>query len=390
MHVRPFLHKTLSPVMHLKRLDTLKEMVVSALRHKRLSVTSLGRGLEGDASERSNIRKSDRFIGNGKLTKERLSIYEVVSHLLVGEKKRPWIIVDWSHIPNTTHNLLRAALVTSGRALSLYEEVHPKKLEANAEVHKNFLNILKKILPVECKPIMISDAGFHNPWFREVLRCGWDYVGRVRGKQNYTLKGKSDWGPCLDLHKVAKYDGRFFGEIELTIKKPLTTNCFLMKQKKLGRVSLNKLGKKSHYKCDIEHSKAANEPWVLISSLKPTDTLTKKVFKIYATRMQIEEGFRDLKSSKYGLGFEKAHSKIISRIENLLLIAMLASLVAWLTGVVAEKMKWQYQFQANSIKSKRVLSLFFLGCQVIKKKMDTPMTTFFQLIDNKELPICCL
>ena len=85
--------------------------------------------------------------------------------------------------------------------------------------------------------------------------------------------------------------------------------------------------------------------------------------------MQIEEGFRDLKSSKYGFSFEEAFSKKIKRIEILLLIAMLAALMAWLIEYIGEEKKLQYQFQANSIKSHRVLSLFYLGCQMIRRKV---------------------
>jgi len=53
--------------------------------------------------------------------------------------------------------------------------------------------------------------------------------------------------------------------------------------------------------------------------------------------MQIEEGFRDFKSPKYSFGFEHAGSWKIARIDNLLLIAMLASLVAWMISWLAEK-----------------------------------------------------
>ena len=60
---------------------------------------------------------------------------------------------------------------------------------------------------------------------------------------------------------------------------------------------------------------------------------------------------------------------MIKRIEILLLIAMLASFIAWLTGWIAEKMGLQYQFQSNTTKNRRVLSLFFLGCQVIRRKV---------------------
>ena len=66
--------------------------------------------------------------------------------------------------------------------------------------------------------------------------------------------------------------------------------------------------------------------------------------------MQIEEGFRDLKSSRYGFSFEHTYSKKIEKIEILLLIAALTSFIAWVVGWVAEKEKLQYQFQSNTVK----------------------------------------
>ncbi|MFA5959522.1 MAG: hypothetical protein WC785_03305 [Tatlockia sp.] len=79
--------------------------------------------------------------------------------------------------------------------------------------------------------------------------------------------------------------------------------------------------------------------------------------------------YRDLKSSQFGFSFEKAHSTKIRRIQILLMIAMITALIAYFTGMVAEKNKWHYQFQANTYKHKRVISLFFLGCRVIKKEL---------------------
>ncbi len=136
-----------------------------------------------------------------------------------------------------------------------------------------------------------------------------------------------------------------------------------------GQVNKNKLGKRRGSKDSENHARSAKEPWVLLTSLEGHN-VAKKAVKIYKRRMQIEEGFRDLKSSKYGFGFEHAHSWKIARIENLLLIAMLASLVAWIIGWLAEKEELHYEFQANSIKHRRVLSLFFLGCRVIKKDIE--------------------
>jgi len=93
--------------------------------------------------------------------------------------------------------------------------------------------------------------------------------------------------------------------------------------------------------------------------------IAEKIVKIYARRMQIEEGFRDLKSTKYGFGFEHVNTSHIYRLNVFFLIAMLAAFLAWVIGWIAEKSNLQAQYQANSIKKSRVLSLFYLGYRVI-------------------------
>jgi hypothetical protein len=382
MHVELFLHKTLSPVMHLKRLATLKLLVSAALVDKKISVTGLGRAIKGEASERSYIRRSDRFIGNRNVLAERKAIYGALIKKTVGTRQRPHLIVDWSHIPNSTHYVLRAALAMSGRALTLYEEVHPKLKEGNAVVHQQFLKQLKLLLPTDCQPIIITDAGFHNPWFKEVIALGWDYLGRIRGAKTFQKFGESTWEKCSLLFNKATSVAQYIDEVKLCQTSSLTTHFYLHKRPAKGRISLNKLKKKSHYKKDYEHGASAKEPWLLATSLTGGEKIIKQVFSLYVERMQIEEGFRDLKSSAYGFSFEKAQSKKIERIEVLLLIAALASLIAWLTGLVAEKQHWHYHFQANSTKNTRVLSLFFLGCRLIKKKINIPINVFEETIKN--------
>lgn len=377
MYVQQFLHTLLSPVMHLKRLNTLALLVLSALKDRKLSVTLLGRGLETEASEKNNIKRSDRFLSNSKVYKERESIYSQFSHQLIGPGTCPAIIVDWSSIPNAAHCLLRAALMMEGRAQTLYEEVHPKSKENNPQVHQNFLSTLKRILPQNCKPIIVTDAGFCVPWFEQVKAIGWDYIGRVRGDKSLFLNRM-----CLkyhDLSKQATSEPASLGAGLLSLNE-FETQFYLVKLPKKLRTRLNKLGKKGHHKKDKEYSKSWNEPWLLASSLPSGYTMARKVVNIYSGRMQIEEGFRDLKSSQYGFSFEKAHSKKIQRIQILLLIAMVASIIAYWVGQIAESKGWHYQFQANTIKNRRVLSFFYLGCRIIKKKFDILSEWFDEML----------
>lgn len=53
-----------------------------------------------------------------------------------------------------------------------------------------------------------------------------------------------------------------------------------------------------------------------------------------------------------------------------LLISSLASFIAWIVGYAAEQKKLHYDFQANTYRHRRVLSFFYLGCQIIRKKID--------------------
>ncbi len=155
----------------------------------------------------------------------------------------------------------------------------------------------------------------------------------------------------------------------------MITNLYRIKNISKGRKSLNLNKQRKNDTQSKKHSKSAKEAWVLATSLPHNKhSSAKRVVNIFKNRMQIEEGFRDLKSSKYGFSFEEAFSKSIKRIEVLLLIAMLAALIAWLVGYIGESKGLQYQFQANSIKKHRVLSLFYLGCQILRRRIHFTLT----------------
>jgi len=363
MHVEKVLHTLLLDVIHFKRLTSLLLMVNTLLKSKRLSLTQLGRSLALPIQERSGIRRADRLLGNKHLHAERLAIYGCLCRALIGSRERPWVIVDWSHIPNTRLHVLRAALVAEGRALTLYEEVHGEKKQENGQVHRAFLDTFRALLPAGCHPIIVTDAGFHNPWFKQVLDFGWDYVGRIRGRKQYRPEGSAVWRGCKTSWTQAGSRVKALGKVTLCRTNSLETDLYLIQDKSKGRHS------KRQDSMTKEYRQSAAEPWLLTSSLCHRQA-AKQVVRIYRTRMQIEEGFRDLKSARYGFSFAYAKSQQPTRVQILLLIATLASLLAWFVGWVAEQQQLHLQFQANSIKHRRVLSLFYLGCQVIRRNIN--------------------
>jgi hypothetical protein len=366
MHVGTFLHNLLAPVTHKSRCNVLTEIVNGIIRSKQLQLSAVGRSLDSPISERSGIRKVDRFLANKFWQTESKMIYGVFVKLLIGSKTRPLIIVDWTKLPNCKQYAIRAALAAEGRALTLYEEVHPKEEENSPVVHKYFLRKLKSMLPKGCNPIIVTDAGFKNPWFKEVQKLKWDYVGRIRGEGHCKSEDDADFFPHKELHQKATEEPQYLGEKILTKKNSLNTHFYAVKYKNKGRKNLTKKGNSSKHKDSLSYSKSYREPWLLVSSLHGHGA-AKKVVKIYYKRMTIEEAFRDMKSSRYGLGMDKNKTIKIERLTTWLLLNMITCFLAWFVGREAEKAKLHYQFQANSTKNRRVLSFFYLGCQIIKK-----------------------
>jgi len=370
MHAVQLLHKIVKKScvgIHSKRLDGLFVAVDALTISGKLSVTGLGRSLKNETSHKHNIKRIDRLVGNEKLYDESIALYITAAQWIIGNKKGIPILIDWSWLPGAKLCVLRASVPTQGRALTVYEEVHPKKKNNNHQVHKTFLQKLKTIIPKECKPITITDAGFHSPFFKEVERLGWDWIGRIRNLTKHKKLKTENWVSCKELHDKATKIPSLFSEVILSKSTPIQCSVFLYKGKKKGRIAKNKLGVRRKAKASKVCANAGREPWVLATSFNGGEKIANKVVRLYKSRMQIEEGFRDLKSSRLGLSLEDSQTYKQKRFTILLLVGMLAILALSLLGKAGEQQKMQYQFQANTARKESVLSIFYLGCQIIRE-----------------------
>ena len=86
--------------------------------------------------------------------------------------------------------------------------------------------------------------------------------------------------------------------------------------------------------------------------------------------MTIEESFRDTKSVEYGFSMNENKTIKPQRYIVWLMLAALGSLIAWIVGYAGEQQKLHYDFQANTYRHRRVLSFFYLGCQIIRKNIN--------------------
>lgn len=370
MRAETLLHKLLGNTIHQSRVKRLTTLVKGVIASKQLKLSTLGRSLGKGLSERSGIRKVDKFLANPFFQNQSAQIYQCIITRVLGTQPQPCIGVDWTKLPNTNHYALRASLLAEGRAITLYEEVYEKAKEGNACVHRDFLKQFSRLLPPGCHPILITDAGFKNPWFKAVVKQGWNFIGRVRGKTQCGEKGR--FAPCEALYQQAKSTPRYLGEKLLAKKNPLSVGFYTVTQKRKGRKGYTRTGAIRQDKDSKNYSRSYREPWLLVSSLKE-ERWAKHVVARYRERMRIEEAFRDTKSRQYGLSLQDTITLKPKRWVVWLLLAALATFLAWVFGYHAERQGLQYSFQANSIKHRRVLSYVYLGCQLIRKNIAIPI-----------------
>jgi len=227
--------KKMCQAIHKKRMSALMSMVEACIRGKKLSVTGLGRAIKNTVFEKHNIKRADRLIGNFALNQERELLYKTMTKWIVGKQKQPIILVDWSDLSsNGDYHLLRASVPVGGRALAIYDEVHAQKKLNNGDIEKHFLQRLKRLLPTQCRPIIITDAGYRTPWFNAVEAQGWDFVGRVGGQTMITEQSKDEWVRVERIFDKARLKPRYVGFVDIVRRNPLPCHAYIMKKKKQG------------------------------------------------------------------------------------------------------------------------------------------------------------
>lgn len=160
----------------------------------------------------------------------------------------------------------------------------------------------------------------------------------------------------------------YIGNGLLTKERVVPVKMVLYKGKSKGRHRLTCYKKRSNDGWSERQSKAAKEPWLLVTSLSEAKYNPGLITNIYRQRMRIEENIRDTKCPHYGLGLKKSLTQSSQRMNILLLIAAIATFAAWLAGLFVKSIGKAADFQAQSAKFTS-LSNVFLGRRVLKKRL---------------------
>jgi hypothetical protein len=322
--------------MHAARRRVLLNAVEALVQGRRLTLTDLARSWPGALWIHAPLKALDRLLSNRHLGRTVMPLHQAMVPWLL-RHAQPVILVDWSDLKHDGRwCLLRAAVPMGGRALTLYERIYPLRQMNLPQAQIDFLGHLQQLIPASVTPILVTDAGFRSDWYRAVMACGWDYLGRLRNNTAVRSAGTTAWQPCATLHPLANVSARELGSYEIVKGRPLSCRLVLARRPRRHRDRLTRRGSPEQGGCAKKARKRAREPWLLATSLPVTQRTAARITAAYAQRMQIEEAFRDLKSHRYGMGFEDSLTRRAERLTILLMLHTLAMLAAWLMARAAE------------------------------------------------------
>lgn len=357
MHLMRFLSRWLSE----RTLIGHKARPSALVSGGKLSLTHLGRQREGAAHVKHHIKAIDRLLGNERLHAERDGVYRALAAALLLDVREPVVLVDWSDFEfGRQRVMIKAAVPVQGRAVTIYERVFPFKRYNSPGAHREFLDALRCILPSRCRPIIVTDAGYHGPWFRAVEDLGWHWVGRIRNGIKYFNQATGRWCLTKRLYPTATHQTRHIGCVRLSRRKKYYAGLYLVRayQPRQGRPPNRVYRKQTNATL---YRRLHRAPWLLATSLPHDRLASPRIKRLYSQRIQIEETFRDVKNHRRGLRLRYARSRDGKRLEVLLLIAALTTFLHWLFGLVAQGQGLARHFQANTVRSRAVLSIVFLG-----------------------------
>jgi hypothetical protein len=352
--------------VHQKRFTAVLAVIGGIVSGGRLSLTAIGRSLGRRGDPKHDIKRVDRLLSNGKMRRELRLYCRDIAAFVVGSWARPVILLDWTKVTDDFHALV-AAVPMGGRAVTIYEEVHPEKKLGSARVQAAFLRALADVLPLGCRPIIVTDAGFQGPFFRAVRRQGWDYVGRVRGTVTFQPSSRRSSMTVAQAYALAGGMPLDFGAARLyAAHRTMDARVVLAaKPRRSGRHPWSDRCRTGGGGAGRSTITGAKEPWLLATSLE-TET-AEQIVAIYATRMQIEETFRDAKNHRYGWSLRHVRGYHADRLTLLLLFGALATLAVALLGLAAVRAGWHRRYQANTEKT-RTLSFFVLGTALVQRR----------------------
>jgi hypothetical protein len=345
--VHSFVEGVFGEGLHDKRVLSLALATLGVIHAASLSVYAIGqalaqaRGTQG----KHGVKQVDRLLSNTGLSVWQL--FALWVPFVLGQRTQAVVSMDWTDFEADDHTTLVLSLVTGhGRATPLvWMTVQKSVLKGmRNEVEDAVLGRLREVLPSGVKVTVLADRGFADQNLYALLsQLGFSYVVRFRqGIAVTSAEGErrkaADWVPEA---------GRARKLPQARVTAQLT---------QVGAVVCVK-------------KKGMKEPWCLATSHE--EFSAAQIIRLYGRRFTIEEGFRDVKDSRFGMGLSCFRIADPERRDRMLLLAAMACALLTLLGAAGESLGMERYLKANTDK-RRTYSLFRQGCMYYRALLNMP------------------
>lgn len=373
--VQAFIGSRLNSI-HAARRDLWCAAVLAVTSGQWLSLSRLARGIMGTGSLKAALKRVDRLIGNARIGREAHLIGAALVRSLCRGTQPIVIAVDWSEVaPGGKFVELRAALVQAGmgRGLTIYQRVYPISKLGDAGCETVLLRTLHEWIPADRTVIIVTDAGFRRPWFIQIERLGWMWIGRIRSGVQVS-RDHTHWEDARDWFAQATGKAQRWCGCALTRSYRFACDMVLVRRRARRGKRYRRAGHGSTPKAQREARASAHEPWLLAHARALHGYAPQQIVGWYARRMQIEENFRDHKSPEFGMGLQVSQSRSAPRLLGLLLVGTLAAFLLWHLGQLAETEGVHRRFKVTTRKTREIsiitLALFLCALPCL------PLTDF--------------
>lgn len=382
--VQNFIHQQLS-LIHAARRELFCVAVTALMSGHFLSLSRLARALITLGTHKAALKRVERLIGNPRIAQEAQIIGAQLLRTLCRGGQPLVIAVDWSAVaPDGAFVELRAVVTRAGmgRGLTIYQQVYPEAKLGNGRAERVLLKTLRPWIPAHAQVIFVTDAGFRRPWFIQVERQGWLWIGRIRAGAHVS-RDKAHWEQVTDWFAKATGKACRWSGCWLTRGYRYACDMVLVRQRINGGRHYGRAGHGSTPKARREARASAREPWLLAHSPKLRDYRADQIVAWFKLRMQIEENFRDSKSIPLGMGLAVSQSRTAPRLHALLLLSTLATFLLWHIGQLAEAEGLHLRFKATN-RVARELSVITLARLLCSQQHPLPLSdTAIQMLRER-------
>lgn len=334
--VTSFVSSIFDEDLHARRVASLAGAALGVIQSGSLCIHAIGHGLAKaeDLNSKHAIKQVDRLLSNAGI--EVQDLFALWVPYVVGARPEIVVALDWTDFDDDKQSTIAIHLLTShGRATPLLWLTVPKsKLRGRRNRHEDYLlTRLRETVPPGVKVTVLADRGFGDHKLYGLMKeLALDFIIRFKGGITVT---NSD-GERREAAAWVPGNGR-----PLLLRDARVTNHNVMVP---AVVVVKAAGMK--------------EPWCLAAS--DGAAAASALVALYGRRFTIEEGFRDAKDIRFGMGLSATHIGDPERRDRLLLIGALAAALLTLLGAAGESLGMDRMLKANTSK-KRTHSLFTQG-----------------------------